>query len=120
MLCLKLLFLKPEIWSLQSIFLQDANFKLQGDKYMIFGFILVAIGAIFLLQNLNIIQGAAWKIIWPVTVILIGIGFIVSRIKKGRTRGERLIDRKKAFREKFGENPGIPPKDLEKWHRENE
>lgn len=82
---------------------------------MIFGIILVLIGVIFLLQNLEVISGGAWKIIWPIVVILIGVGFIVNRWKRGRER-ESWIDRKKIFQEKMG----VPKKEGEKWHRENE
>lgn len=54
---------------------------------MIFGIILVAIGVIFLLQNLGVIQEGAWKIIWPIIVIALGVGFIIHRLKeKGRRR----------------------------------
>jgi len=65
---------------------------------MIFGLILVAIGIIFLLQNLNIITGRAWEIIWPVVVILIGIGFGVRHVKGKGCCGE---DRKKMFKQKM-------------------
>ncbi len=61
---------------------------------MIFGVILVAIGIIFLLQNLNIITGDAWKIIWPIVVILIGIGFVLGRRR-------RLHDQNQANRRRF-------------------
>jgi len=65
---------------------------------MIFGLILVALGIIFLLQNLNIITGRAWEIIWPIIVILIGVGFFVRHLKgKGRERE----DRRRMFREKM-------------------
>jgi len=65
---------------------------------MIFGLILVALGIIFLLQNLNIITGRAWEIIWPIIVTLIGVGFFVRHLKgKGRERE----DRRRMFREKM-------------------
>lgn len=82
---------------------------------MIFGLILIAVGIIFLLQNMEVISGEAWKIIWPVVVILIGVGFVVSRLKRGRS-GSDGIDRKSRFKEKMN----IPKKEVEKWHRENE
>ncbi len=57
---------------------------------MVFGLILIAIGLIFLLQNLNIISGRAWEVIWPVVVILLGVGFFVRHWKrKQEHRGER-------------------------------
>lgn len=57
---------------------------------MVFGLILIAIGLIFLLQNLNIISGKAWEVIWPVVVILLGVGFLVRQIKRRQEhRGER-------------------------------
>ena len=67
---------------------------------MIFGVILVAIGIIFLLQNLNIITGDAWKIIWPIVVILIGIGFILSRQR--RLRDQNQSNRRRLFQERTG------------------
>lgn len=57
---------------------------------MVFGLILIAIGFIFLLQNLNIISGKAWEVIWPVVVILLGVGFLVRQFKSRQEhRGER-------------------------------
>ncbi|MFA4880295.1 MAG: DUF5668 domain-containing protein [Candidatus Doudnabacteria bacterium] len=67
---------------------------------MIFGVILVAIGVIFLLQNLDIITGNAWKIIWPIVVILIGIGFIFSR--RRRLADQNQPNRRRFFKERPG------------------
>ncbi len=43
---------------------------------MYFGFGLVVIGILLLLNNLGIIKGDAWDYIWPVALILIGVSMI--------------------------------------------
>ncbi|GEM_PF-498511 len=46
---------------------------------MIFGLILLAIGAIALLVKLGIIAGSIWGYTWPVVLIIIGLSFILGR-----------------------------------------
>lgn len=46
---------------------------------MIFGLILIIIGAIFLLQNLGYISEGVWSIIWPAILIVIGLGMLLKR-----------------------------------------
>ena len=41
--------------------------------------LLIVIGAIFLLENLNVIPGINWPIIWPVLLILAGLYMMKKR-----------------------------------------
>ena len=50
---------------------------------MIIGFILIIIGAVFLVQNLGYISEGAWSIIWPAIIIVIGLGIIFKRRDHG-------------------------------------
>lgn len=43
---------------------------------MYFGFGLVVIGILLLLNNLGILKGDSWDYIWPVAIILIGFSMI--------------------------------------------
>jgi hypothetical protein len=51
---------------------------------MFFGLALVLVGLIFLLQNLGLISGNYWSILWPCLVMLIGINIIFKREPKSR------------------------------------
>jgi len=57
---------------------------------MIFGLILIIIGLVFLLQNLGYISGAAWSIIWPAILIVIGIAILLKRRNHGFFWEERF------------------------------
>ena len=54
------------------------------------GFIVLIIGAVFLLRNLGIIQQPLWSIIWPSILIAIGIGILCgeSCVKIARKKKE--------------------------------
>ena len=45
-----------------------------------FGLIVLAIGIVFLLRNLGIIEWVSWSIMWPVILIIVGIGACVQAI----------------------------------------
>jgi len=51
---------------------------------MFFGFVLVIIGAILLLQRLHIISNTLsfWGYLWPVLIIALGVWMIVGKNKK--------------------------------------
>ena len=66
---------------------------------MIFGLILLIIGVVFLLQNLGYISGAAWSIIWPAILIVIGIAILLKRRNHGFFWEERFGWRKKEIKE---------------------
>jgi len=40
---------------------------------MMMPWLLIAVGLIFLLENLNLIPGVKWSIVWPVILILAGL-----------------------------------------------
>ena len=67
---------------------------------MIIGFILIIIGAVFLLQNLGYISEGAWRIIWPAISIVIGIGILLKKRDHGFFWEERFGWRKKEIKEK--------------------
>lgn len=43
---------------------------------MFVGLLILAVGVVFLLQNLGYISGSVWEIIWPAIVIVIGLTMI--------------------------------------------
>ncbi|MCI0530606.1 MAG: DUF5668 domain-containing protein [candidate division Zixibacteria bacterium] len=53
---------------------------------MIFGYILIIVGAVFLLNHLGVIDNKVWGIIWP--LVLIAWGFaILTGWRKGKQWG---------------------------------
>ena len=62
---------------------------------MFFGLISIVIGIIFLLKNLGYISGAAWSIIWPAILIMIGLWILLKRKDQGFFWEERFGWRKK-------------------------
>ncbi|HML18042.1 MAG TPA: DUF5668 domain-containing protein [Bryobacteraceae bacterium] len=49
----------------------------------IWGAALAVVGAIFLLDNFDIIHGNVWNYLWPVVLIAIGVGMLVRGIDRG-------------------------------------
>ncbi len=49
---------------------------------MFFGLLLVVIGAVFLLQNLGIVSGSVWNLIWPLIIMLFGISLLIKSLFK--------------------------------------
>ena len=50
---------------------------------MVFGLILILLGALFLLQNLGILTQDVWEIFWPIVIIAIGLSLLIKdAIKK--------------------------------------
>lgn len=45
---------------------------------MFFGLVLITIGIIFLLENMGVITGDAWKYIWPCLIILLGLSILIK------------------------------------------
>ena len=62
---------------------------------MFFGLISIVIGIIFLLKNLGYISGAAWSIIWPAILIMIGLWILLKRKDQGFFWEERFGWRKR-------------------------
>jgi len=65
---------------------------------MFLGLILSITGVVFLLKNLGYISGAAWDVIWPAILIVIGLKTILKR-KEGFFWEERFGWRKKEIKE---------------------
>lgn len=72
---------------------------------MFFGFIILIVGVVFLLENLGIISGGVWTILWPCLVIAVGLGIVWKR-KKREDRWEKFGDGMRKFGEKMGEKFG--------------
>lgn len=50
---------------------------------MFVGISIVAIGVIFLLQNLGLISISAWQIIWPILIVILGLSMMYRTEKRG-------------------------------------
>jgi phage shock protein C len=48
-------------------------------RRMMFGWVIVAVGAIFLLNNLGAFRFAQWGTVWPLVLIAVGVLFLVQR-----------------------------------------
>jgi predicted membrane protein len=63
-----------------------------GTSNIVGGLILVAIGVLFLLGNLNIVRGTYWIAYWPVVLIVIGLVQVVdSSSSSGRIGGGVML-----------------------------
>lgn len=47
---------------------------------MFFGLLLIIVGVVFLLQNLGIVSGSVWNLIWPLIIMLLGISIILKTL----------------------------------------
>jgi hypothetical protein len=47
--------------------------------------IILTIGVIFLLKNLGLIHIPSWSIIWPIILIILGLGGALSRCFRRKT-----------------------------------
>ena len=65
---------------------------------MCFGLLVIIVGVIFLLQNLGVLSGSAWGILWPVLLIALGFCFLLGHEKRRRVCG--------SFREKMRDTFG--------------
>ncbi len=45
---------------------------------MFFGVVVLLVGIVFLLQNLGLIEGSAWNVVWPIIIILFGITILIK------------------------------------------
>ncbi len=50
---------------------------------MFVGISIVAIGVIFLLQNLGLISINVWQIIWPILIVILGLSMMYRTEKRG-------------------------------------
>ncbi len=46
---------------------------------MFIGFVLLALGVLFLLKNLDIIYGDIWDYLWPIALIALGVSIIFKK-----------------------------------------
>lgn len=45
--------------------------------------ILIAVGIVFLLQNLGFFTSSVWGVIWPIILIIIGISMLFGKLSFG-------------------------------------
>ncbi|HKC90114.1 MAG TPA: PspC domain-containing protein [Candidatus Limnocylindria bacterium] len=50
-------------------------------RRMAFGYILIALGVVFLLSNAGVFRFVQWQFLWPLVIIGIGILFLVQRVR---------------------------------------
>ena len=74
--------------------------KGKAAHFMFFSLILIVTGIVFLLKNLGYISGTVWSIIWPVILIVIGLGILLKRKGQGFFWEERFGWGKKEIKEK--------------------
>lgn len=43
------------------------------------GLVLIAIGVLFLLKNIGVLEGIDWGIIWPLAIIAIGLNLFLKK-----------------------------------------
>ena len=51
---------------------------------MAFGAILVAVGIIAILVNTGALSGSIWDYTWPTALVIIGLSFILGRLRRPR------------------------------------
>jgi len=49
---------------------------------MWFGVAIIIVGVVLLLQNLGLVSGGAWDIIWPALIVLIGASILAKRDRR--------------------------------------
>lgn len=54
---------------------------------MFFGLIIIIIGLVLLLKNLDILTTSSWNIIYPTVIVIIGLAII---LKKKRSKGDSI------------------------------
>ena len=50
-------------------------------RRMAFGYLLIALGVIFLLGNAGLFRMVQWQLVWPVVLIAVGALFLVQRVR---------------------------------------
>lgn len=66
---------------------------------MWFGFALVLVGVLLLLNNLGIIQGNTWDYIWPAIIILVGLSILLRRKDPNCCSPKVKVEKKEADKE---------------------
>ena len=62
-------------------------------RRFVWGITVLLAGAVLLLQALDILPGLAWKYIWPVFVIIIGLELMLTAVFKSSEETEISITR---------------------------
>ena len=50
-------------------------------RRMAFGYVLIALGVVFLLGNVGAFRFVQWNVVWPIVLIGIGVLFLVQRVR---------------------------------------
>jgi hypothetical protein len=53
---------------------------------MIIGLVLVAVGIIALLVQLDVLSGSVWNYTWPAILIILGLWFVFGRYRRRSSR----------------------------------
>lgn len=48
---------------------------------MFVGLVILALGVLFLLENLGVLNGDIWDYLWPLAIIALGISILVKKRK---------------------------------------
>ena len=58
------------------------------------GIFLILLGALFLLDNLEILHGEVWSYAWPLALVLLGVSMIIGRLgnEGGRNKSKGADD----------------------------
>lgn len=51
---------------------------------MFFALVLIALGVVFLLKNLDYISADTWDVLWPILIIAAGLSFLIGKFKVKR------------------------------------
>lgn len=52
---------------------------MEEHKIVLISFALVVVGVLFLLRNVGILPPAAWDVVWPLVLIVLGIAVFLNR-----------------------------------------
>jgi hypothetical protein len=72
---------------------------------MFFGFVILVVGLVFLLKNLDILSGDVWPIIWPCLIIALGLSVLWKR-KKRSDKWEKFGEGMRRFGEEMRKSFG--------------
>jgi len=56
---------------------------------MTIALIILAIGVVFLLQNLGFFSSGVWGVIWPLALIIVGLAMLMSHFMKKEKEDEK-------------------------------
>jgi phage shock protein C len=50
-------------------------------RRMAFGFVLIVVGAVFLLGNAGLFRAVQWQLVWPAVLIAVGVLLLIQRVR---------------------------------------